>query len=541
MAADTKVIRRLFTAIGFIRDKGTDEVIDNYEQDTDTLIDGAKGVEDQLEKATAQLGNLYASLVAGGTAVVFFTNKLTEQISLLGNFSDATGIASDKVQALTIQARGYGLSVEQTLELLNRANITAGEFRAGVASQSRIDILGLAGISDFSEIEDGYDLLVRLSDSFKELSGDQRSIIAETLQFSRETIPLLANSEGFIKTLATLKRQGLIITPDEIRAALEYQQASKGVYSRVVALSQVIAIKAIPALTKIVEGIDDWIIANDEFFKQDFTRLLLQAVDALSVFGSVLTTVLKVVLEIADLFGGLDVLLWIFLLARVSKVVGGLAILLGGSIGKLAKLLGFGAAITTLMGSFILILLRVPIIIGSILLLLAAIGEDLFFTFIRKGEKNTLFNQLINAGREVGAQITAWFTKIFDFLKSLLNTVWTIVEEGLIRAIQSAIDKAVPQWLIDFLGFTSDTIERIDPVAATQIRDAVTALPQGGTPQDLAQYYSENLNTNISQPVNIDVRVNATVAGGVGLEELSATIEGALYRGAVNAIKAKEN
>jgi len=275
------------------------------------------------KKASAAVGGLKSSLgsligLVGGAALVRgFGHFILQQVELadaIGDTSDRIGVGVEALQELRFAGADVGMSLESVDGAL-------GRFARGIAEAAKgegeaKDVFGQLGVKlkdEQGNLIATEDVLMNVADGMSGLKTDAERLALGYKLFGREGskfVGLMKDGAGGIEEMRQRARDlGGVLSKDQVEAADKADKAIQGFTFALGGLKHQIAAYFIPALTKGVGKMVDWVRAIREMIGSSHI---------------VAATLITVGAALAALFGGARLLM--LLKAGVAFAVIALAI-----------------------------------------------------------------------------------------------------------------------------------------------------------------------------------------------------------------------
>ncbi len=239
---------------------------------------GVERVKHATEGAGASLNHFVEGLrgaVAGVAAGAFaeLTTQIAEQAAALQDTSEQTGLATDELQAWTLQAQLGGASAQDFVIGLRKVSkeLATGVDESG--QQSKLfQHLGIATKDAHGEVRDLAAVLPEIAEKFKGLkSGAEKSALAQQL-FGRsgtKLVPILnEGAEGIAKLHAQFEELGGGFSAEAIKRADEYDDSLVKLNFSFFGLKSLLATQVFPWLAKVVGGLTEASVGAGKWLKE---------------------------------------------------------------------------------------------------------------------------------------------------------------------------------------------------------------------------------------------------------------------------------
>ena len=333
----------------------------------------------------------------------------TDAVQELGYAADITGSSTDSMRiGLQFLARG----LEETR--------TKGTGPAAEAFQKLgISIGQLKGKSLDQNLESIADRFQKLPD------GAEKASIAMDL-FGRqgtELIPLLdKGSAGIVELRAEAEKLGVVIGEDGVKKADQYEEAQKRLSATWTGLRNTVVVGLLPALTALVEKIQEWIASNHDAIVSGLTAAVQILMTAFSALGAVI----QVVASVIEFFQQHSELAQAALIA-LGVVLGALAVEAAAAwLAAAAPVVGVVAAIA----GVILVIKHLDQIVA---VMRGAIGSALHWIWERfkdlKDNVVGVFESIGSFFSDIASSVRNAFELVIDWITEKIDWAWDQVKK----------------------------------------------------------------------------------------------------------------
>ncbi len=343
-------IANMFVGIGFDFDKNS-----------------TKGVESAMDSFKSKA--IMAGAVAAGAFGLKKTGDWAKATDDLGKFSERFGVAASDVSAFDRALQHAGgsagefqgvianLSQKQSLTGADKATMLAGAAREGIAG-------AVQSVIDATDATEGF---LKAADAIQGMSPDKQERFFKTMGFSDAQVRLLREGRSEIMKTIAKEKQMRDVSDEMTKTSAEFNDTMQNMGTILAGISDHVFMPVAKALTNIVAGMNDWLMANFELITSGIDSFMSFLGDnVLFVAGAV------ALLTAAKILKGLRAFL--FLLESIAAVKGLTGV--AGKLGKIGRVVGF-------MGKAVL---RVIPIVGALVTAFEA-GSFIFDKFFGGDEK----------------------------------------------------------------------------------------------------------------------------------------------------------
>ena len=204
-------------------------------------------------------------LAAGGGAVLrSLTSGYAQGADAIAKFATATGVSTETYQGLSHAVQIGGTTTDN----LNKSLLQLGKRSYEAASGNKalakifkedlkIDIKDTNGVLKTAD-----QLFIEMGDGMKRLAGTQKETGVAMNILGRSGATLLPTfkegSEGIRKLIAEAKKLGIVLTPKQLKAAENYNDAMLRFKSVIGGLKNQIGAALVPSITKAMDSMRKW-------------------------------------------------------------------------------------------------------------------------------------------------------------------------------------------------------------------------------------------------------------------------------------------
>lgn len=366
-----------------------------FEVNTDKLDEFKKKTEELRDQATA-IGALFTG--AAG-ALGLFVTKVAEGIDELGDFAEREDASITMLQELGHAAQLSGSSLDAVKASVVGVNRTVGEAVLGIGRGAKtFEKLNMSAKNADGSVKSFDQIMAEVADKFDGLSRNEQLAMAEKLGIDSSLITLLNKGAAGIEELRAEARMFGVVSEEDAKQAGDLTDSLDRVKYVVGALGKVIAVGFMPAVTQVINGTREWLLANYKIVKSGITGALMTMT---SVVGTMWDWLVRIVTGLKS------VIVW---LVQFRAVVYLAAAALGAFIsvqtyGFVMQLASAVRLLTLRMAAFNATALIIPAIIGAVLLAIGMLIDD----YVNWKEGN---DSLIG-------DLVAQFPMLLEFIKTI--------------------------------------------------------------------------------------------------------------------------
>lgn len=213
------------------------------------------------KSAATGIAGVATAVAAGSAALVAFTRQNTLAIKEMEKSARMAGINTQAFQAYAYAANSVGISQEKLGDILKDVNDKVGDFVStggGEFADVFEKVLEPMGVTiDQLKEMSSTEVLVAVNKGLEDLgaNGQEATFVLEAIANDAVLLqPLLEDNGKALKDLSQEARDmGLIISPDQVEAANDFNKAFEATAGKVDSFSQLLTAKMAPALTELVE------------------------------------------------------------------------------------------------------------------------------------------------------------------------------------------------------------------------------------------------------------------------------------------------
>lgn len=349
--------------------------------------EGADAEVQKLDQALTDLKDIMLGAIAAGAAVTAVLAGVAASSAAAGDAIDkgsqAAAIATDRYQELAFMASQSGTSIETVTKALGKQTTALGQMADGSGTAG--DELAALGLT--------YDQLAAMSpdeqfqataEAISNLGSEQEMLQAATAIYgedmAQQLLPLLKQgAEGMDEMAAMAHELGLVMSEEQIAAAVEFTDTWDQVWRMLQGVKNTIGLALLPVLTDLLSRLRDWYTENRRLIATRLEQWMDVLVAGIQAVGRMASIVNDIVMAV---FGGWE---------PVLIAVAGLVAVVGAGMAALAGMQAWSAISSALAaigaigaGTFGVIIAAVLQVI-AVWTLLALVIDDLI-VFFRGGD-----------------------------------------------------------------------------------------------------------------------------------------------------------
>lgn len=300
--------------------------------DTSDFDQGTKHVHSSMGSIKSSILQTGVAL-AGAFGVKALTSGFADMADQAGKFGQTYGVVADDLMSLGRAIEYNGGQAESAYSALAgiekmRAGILTGD--AGwiaTAGRAGLDTTGVLSATN------AFEAMLSISDQFQAMSTQQRLNAAESLGFDDATLRLLSGGSDQMRATIESFRAARPLTQEMTQESSRFNQELVVLKTNIGGVADQISISLLPKLTDIVEGTNDWYMANQKLINQGMGEALKPVADN---FGAIATSVV--------LLATGSTMATIAKLAQYVPAIGGGLSMAAGAASTMASVAGAGIA-----------------------------------------------------------------------------------------------------------------------------------------------------------------------------------------------------
>lgn len=455
--AATNIIESFFVALGFqVDSKGLDEMKERAAAITKTML--------------AVVGAATAATVALGA----FVTHIAQSIDTLGDFAERESVAIETIQELGHAAKISGSSIEAVQSSIQGVNRIVGDVVIGMPRAIKLfERLGLSAKRSDGSVKNFDDILSEVADKMQGMSRQAAIAMAEKLGIDRSLIPLLLRGRAAISALREEARAFGVVTQADADAAGALTDSLDRTKFLMGALTNTIAVRLMPTVTRILDGFRDWILLNRKWIETGITTALKILVAVTSTFWDWINRIVS---------AGMQAVAWLFQFkAGIWLAVAAVTALIGLAIGTaLAKMVLWFQAVRVALVGFSLSALLIPIAIGVMILAIGLLIDDLVNWY--EGNESVIGDILEaypNAGKVVAVALGVMGAAFIALKWEAISTFTVMAAQALANSVTMIrLSAAIVGGYIPLIAmYASLAVAAVSSAAAAALAWLVTIAP----------------------------------------------------------------
>lgn len=268
----------------------------------------------KVEEAEAIAVGLGAALLATSGAVFAFVSEVSEGIAELQEFAEVNELNIEELQELGFAASVTGSSLEAVKESLAALNRLSGQAFSGIGRGAKFfQKFGIESKDAAGHAREAGSVFEEVAEKVQHMDRQPALSMLSRLGINPNLIKLmLSGADGLAKLRAEAREYGLV-TKEDAERAVELKDAWTRLHFIGEKLGQNIAVKLIPGVLAIVDGIRKWAVANREFIS---TRIVTTISAINIVVGALWGYLTKIVGTL------IDVIRWVLSFRAVAITLG---------------------------------------------------------------------------------------------------------------------------------------------------------------------------------------------------------------------------
>lgn len=262
------VIDELITVLGF-KQTGTAH-LEAYKRNINGVV-GSIGI--LAKRATIAAAAITAASVAIGGGLIAFVKPVAEEYDKLIKVADRVGVSFEKLQELGFAAEQSGSTLDGLAAGLTEITKRLGEAERGTGrAKKALDDYGLSAVDSSGKAKKADEFLIELADVFTRLTEAQQVDLASKLGLDQGLMTMLKSGrEGIVQLMEQKRRLG-VVDEEQARAAERFNDQLNATVTGVKNLRDRVALSLLPVLTRWLESMENWIVANREVLRQGLER-----------------------------------------------------------------------------------------------------------------------------------------------------------------------------------------------------------------------------------------------------------------------------
>jgi len=199
-----------------------------------------------------------AAAVAGGAALTAMALKAYEAIDGIADLSARVGVSAEELSQFRYASSQTDVSLESLGDGVKKLGIFMSEAQVKTSDQAQLfKMLGVETTDANDKMRSTADVMVDLAGVFGSLGTEQEKLTLATRLFGKagaELLPIFADGQAGLQGMIDKNRElGLELSGPSLKAAGDYEKASKDLSATINGLTEAIGVRFLPTLTKVVE------------------------------------------------------------------------------------------------------------------------------------------------------------------------------------------------------------------------------------------------------------------------------------------------
>ena len=435
---------------------------------------GLGKIEKGIDNVKSSLMVVGAAGVAAAASIFGIAKSTADAGEAAFKASEQLGINAQKYQELAYAANLADIEqgdFDNSLKLLSKGAYDAAQGTGAAADAYKK--LGVSVKDSSGQVKGGDQLLGELADKFKKMPPGIEKTALSTEFFGRSGTKMISmlnqGSDGLSKMGAEARAAGLVLSDETLAASNEFNDGLKQLWGMVIGLRNTIGAKLLPILNTLIEGVKSFMTANRELIatRLEFFFSVLQRF--VKETWNIFVRMFEIVTQVVDLFGGLERVIKIVVIAfsaffaaralmGLGQIAQGLFVVIKAfNLMKIQAMLAWLAAAAG------------PILIGAAIVALGLIIEDIIGFF--QG-KDSVTGAIIEAFEQKFPQAFAVAKAIVGGFVTFLKVSWEGIKStamswwqsmlGIWQAIQGVAQLLIGLWNIVVGALTLDPAQAMD-------------------------------------------------------------------------------
>lgn len=374
------------------------------------------------------------ALAGAATAVYGYAAAQAAAIDGEQELAATLGVSYDRFQELAYAAKLSGGDVNTLSADLEKLQENLVNPATGVQNKA-LTALGISAKDAGGKLKSADKIVDELAGKFDKLTKAEQNTYAKQLRISPATVRLLQNGQKGLADMAQEARDlGIILDQDAADSAAAFGDSLDRVKATAEGVGRSLIVSLIPGITKVVDGVTNWIKANRALIAAGITQVVNGVAMGFDLVWKAVTAVWEVVSrflpELDSLTEGFDATQAIAIAVALAIGAAGIAAAIAA-----APFIAMAAAVAA-----------VVLVVEDLYALFTG-GESLIGSWIASfteayPQLAAVFGGIIELVGAVASAVGGTLVDAFGFLSSTMTTVF----EGLISDVQTVlgwIDKAI--------------------------------------------------------------------------------------------------
>jgi TP901 family phage tail tape measure protein len=243
----------------------------------------SKGLDNVGSKINGLARNItkFGAVAAGAfSAVGFGMMKLAGDaagpLDALVKSADRAGVSFEALQRLGFAAEQSGSSTQEMGSALEMMSGRLAEAARGSGrAKAVLDAYGISATTATGKVKDANVFFLELADHMQTMSEAESLDLAQKLGLSRGLLTLLRSGRDAIEAQGDIADQaGLVFSEQNARDAEKYNDTLNLFTRSLNALKTAVGVDLLPAMTSVIERMQEWLNANREFIRSSISEVI---------------------------------------------------------------------------------------------------------------------------------------------------------------------------------------------------------------------------------------------------------------------------
>lgn len=196
--------------------------------------------------------------LAGGAALTAMALKAYEAIDGVADLSARVGVSAEELSQFRYASSQTDVSLESLGDGVKKLGLAMSEAQVETSDQAQLfKMLGVETTDAGGKMRSTADVMVDLAGAFSSLGTEQEKLTLATKLFGKagaELLPIFADGQAGLQGMIDKNKElGLELSGPSLKAAGDYEKASKDLSATINGLTEAIGVRFLPTLTKVVE------------------------------------------------------------------------------------------------------------------------------------------------------------------------------------------------------------------------------------------------------------------------------------------------
>lgn len=291
---------------------------------TDKISAPVKAIKsnfDKLATGAKVVAGIGAAFSAATVAVTAFVDKNLTALDEIHQLSNVTGAGAKSIYLLGKMAEVNGSSVEAAQASIEGLSKVIGEAAQGAGKGAKaFQLYGLSAKDSNGNVKSTMQVLDDIHKRMHGLSEQEQIAMLSKLGIDKSMIQLLRVSGSELTEMA--KRADAlslgVATPENAATAATFKDTMTELGQVVTGFGEYISVGLAPIITRLVQGFNDWYVANNALIKNALNKLISGIDFLLTGFFKVISTVNNVISSTIGWEGAMASLVGLFIYAKAA-------------------------------------------------------------------------------------------------------------------------------------------------------------------------------------------------------------------------------